>query len=341
MISKFFTESKVEIPVKPTKPQSSKDKDVAKKEKRVNRVSYSQFAMYYNCPQSWYLAYVRRKRSRESSIHLIFGTAMHTLVQAFLNLYYIKGNVEVDKINWKNEFRQYFKEEFQLPKNQLYNNDKDQKSEENGRPVCNVQMYKEFLQDGYDIIDELIGKIQNRSKYFPKSFELHGNEIPIEVEIKKNIDFVGFIDIVLKNKSTGRIKIIDLKTSGVGWNKWQKADQSKTSQVLLYKFFYANKFGVRLDEVDVEFLILKRRLLENGYSNSRIQRVVPPHGKISVRKVWNQLNAFTGKSFDGEGNFVMEKDNYAITPGPNRKNCKWCEFSNLKGGKCNGKVSDY
>ena len=49
------------------------------------------------------------------------------------------------------------------------------------------------------------------------------------------------MDVVLKHIPTNRIKIIDIKTSSWGWNKYQKANKNKTSQLLLYKQFFSKQ----------------------------------------------------------------------------------------------------
>ena len=47
--------------------------------------------------------------------------------------------------------------------------------------------------------------------------------------------FVGYMDVVLHDKKTGRMRIIDIKSSTMGWNKYMK-HKNKTNQ-LLYKHF--------------------------------------------------------------------------------------------------------
>jgi hypothetical protein len=59
------------------------------------------------------------------------------------------------------------------------------------------------------------------------------------------------------------MKIIDIKSSTMGWNKYMKADKNKTNQLLLYKHFMAKQLEISEDKIDVEYLILKRRLYEN------------------------------------------------------------------------------
>ena len=63
-------------------------------------------------------------------------------------------------------------------------------------------------------------------------------EIGLNHKVTDNIDFRGYMDVVIHNKTTGRVKIIDIKTSTMGWNKYMKADKNKTNQLLLYKYFF-------------------------------------------------------------------------------------------------------
>ena len=60
----------------------------------------------------------------------------------------------------------------------------------------------------------------------------------LNYELPKDMKFVGYMDVVLHDKKTGRMKIIDIKSSTMGWNKYMKADKNKTNQLLLYKTLY-------------------------------------------------------------------------------------------------------
>ena len=62
----------------------------------------------------------------------------------------------------------------------------------------------------------------------------------LNYKLPKELRFVGFMDVVLHDKKTGRMKVIDIKSSTMGWNKYMKAvviDKNKTNQLLLYKHF--------------------------------------------------------------------------------------------------------
>ena len=165
---------------------------------------------------------------------------------------------------------------------------------------------KEFFNDGCNIIDEFL---KRKSGYFPKkNTELVGIEIGLNHKVTDTIDFRGYMDVVLHNSVTGRIKIIDIKTATMGWNKYMKADKIKTNQLLLYKYFFSKEREIPIDKIDVEYLILKRKLYENfDYPQKRLQTFSPASGKPSINKVMRRLQEFIEECFDDEGN-VIGKD---------------------------------
>ena len=130
--------------------------------------------------------------------------------------------------------------------------------------------------------------------------------------------------MVIKDTVRDVIKIYDIKTSTMGWNKWMKADKNKTDQLLLYKQFYGAQHDIPLDKIDVEYFIVKRKLYEGlDFPQRRVQTFSPANGKPSINKVINNLNQFLEESFiDGEYN--ME---HTYIQRPSKKNCRWCEFN--------------
>ena len=63
------------------------------------RISYSQISMYSDCPLRWKLNYVDKVSISESNIHLIFGTAMHEVLQHYLNVMYAETAKKADEID--------------------------------------------------------------------------------------------------------------------------------------------------------------------------------------------------------------------------------------------------
>ena len=293
-------------------------------EKKFNKyVSYSQYSMYYKCPRSWKLAYIDNLRKKESNIHLVFGTAMHETVQDYLEMLYNHPKLDVKSVNWNDKLNEHMIKVADEERNLI-----------DGKRCMSEDEFDEFLNDGFNILDYLLSD-EVRHKYFSKhTYELKGFETVIDLEVIKNVGYIGFLDVVLFNKSTQKYKIIDLKTSTRGWNKWQKNDVSKIHQLLLYKVFYAKAFNVPLDRIEVEFIILKRKHDEDDpFGGERVQRFVPAHGNMSSKEAWKSFHTFLNESFTKSGEFDMDNP-FPKTPGKNKKNCRWCEFAKSHGGPC-------
>jgi hypothetical protein len=122
--------------------------------------------------------------------------------------------------------------------------------------------------------------------------------------IKNNVEFVGFIDIVLKEKNKEYYKIIDFKTSSSGWNSYMKEDVSKLAQLHLYKSVYSKKFNVPLNSIEVEFFIVKRKLYENvSFPQSRIQIFRPAAGPTIIKESIKSFVEFLDYGFTPDGNY--------------------------------------
>jgi hypothetical protein len=273
---------------------------------KKKRVSYSQYSIYLKCPHRFYLDYICNLREKEDSIHTTFGTAIHHAFQTYLTSLYKESVATADSLDVKKLFLDKFTEEAKKIK------------------VLDEQEFTDFTFDGYDIIDTFL-KSANRIKHFPSDqYELIGVEIPLEISIKNNVEFVGFIDLVLKEKNKENYRIIDFKTSSSGWNKYQKEDESKYSQLHLYKSVYSKKFNVPLNNIDVEFFIVKRKLFESStFPQSRIQIYKPMSGPLAIKESINNFIQFLDYGFNQDGSYNVE-NSYPKIPGDRKKNCKYC-----------------
>ncbi len=276
----------------------------------MSRISYSQLSMYNDCPLRWKLNYVDKLSISESNIYLIFGTAMHEVIQTYLEVMYNDSVKNADVLDLH-----------QMLKNKLIEQFKIAEEQDNKVPCTKEELY-EFFQDGVEILNFVKSK---RNQYFHKrDYELIGCEVPITYDIEKNVQLIGYIDIVILHKPTNTIKIYDIKTSTRGWNKYMKADKNKTQQLLLYKQYYSKQYNHPIDKIEVEYFIVKRKLWENtDFPQKRVQKFVPASGKPSMNKVIKGLETFVGNVFDEEGNYKTDK----IFALPSKKACKFCEFN--------------
>jgi hypothetical protein len=158
----------------------------------------------------------------------------------------------------------------------------------------------------------------------------------LNATIKEGVYFIGFIDIVIRDLASNEIIIIDLKTSTMGWNQYQKADKMKNSQILLYKKYYSELFNIPLNKIKVEYQILRRKLPEDSaFPVPHVSKHIPAHGSPSVTKVYDEFMGFINAVFDNEG---KHRDiEFPKVPGAAKKNCKFCEFGNR--GICDKKAT--
>ena len=195
-------------------------------------VSFSQYQIYKNCPHQWYLNYVKKLQPFKPSIHLIFGTAFHETLQNYLQVMFDKSAIKTDKIHLPTYFKTKLME--------LY------KANAYAGHFSTPEELSEFYEDAVAILDFFKRK---RNLFFSKkNCKLIGIEIPIKGPIVEGYDKVsmkGFIDLVIYDKALDKYIIYDIKTSTRGWSDYEKRDQVKVNQILLYKKFFSNLKKIR------------------------------------------------------------------------------------------------
>lgn len=274
------------------------------------KVSYSQYGMYSTCQEQYKLNYIDKLGTSSANIHTIFGSAMHETIQHFLDVMYNVTKKQALQLNLEKMLYQQMVEHFT----------KESEKMVDGMYPCTKEELGEFYEDGKLILQYFTNKLDKL--YHKSGFELVAIEQVLNAEVKPGVHFIGFIDILLKDKSSDEYIIIDLKTSTRGWNKYQKADKIKTSQMLLYKKFYSEKYDIPLDKIKVEYQILKRKISENfEYPIPRISKFVPANGKPSVNNAWKGFTNFVDSVF-GEGGEIIQE----VFPPNKGKQCDWCEF---------------
>jgi ATP-dependent helicase/DNAse subunit B len=277
------------------------------------RVSYSQFSTWYNCRFKFFLDKIKGLGEFEDSVSTSFGTAMHEVIQLYIETLYKKSAKEADGHDLNAIFLAAFDRELAG-------------GEKKAKPIeITPEVRKEYIDDAANIIMSFTN-VTNRIKYFPSNkYEFISVEDEIIMPIKHEIEFIGYIDLVLKEKSTGRYKIIDIKTSTSGWNHYQTDSKIKQYQILLYKAFFSRKYNIDINMIDVEFFILRRKLWENySFPQSRIQTFIPKNDQKSIAETLNKFAEFIVECFTPEGTHITDEKIYLKNPGKNYKNCRYC-----------------
>ena len=72
-------------------------------------VSYSQMSIYRQCAHRWKLQYKDKIKRFNSSIHTVFGTAIHEVMQHYLDVAFEKSFAAADReINIEDHFQTTF-----------------------------------------------------------------------------------------------------------------------------------------------------------------------------------------------------------------------------------------
>jgi len=291
------------------------------KPKEVNyafqkNISYSQYSMWKKCPKQWSLQYRDGHKIYTQSIHTIFGTAFHETLQHYLEVMYEKSGAEADRIDINELLKEKIREHYMAG----YKKNKKQHFSQPGE-------LQEFYNDGVEILSYIKKK---RGRYFTKrGWHLVGIETPILIAPNpkfKDILYMGFLDVVFYHEPTNTFKIIDIKTSTKGWNDYAKNDEEKQYQLILYKKYFSEQFGIPEKDIDIEFFIVRRKVYTGGdYPQKPIQEFSPPSGKIKIGRATKALNEFIETCF--VDNTYTKKE---MEPRASEWNCNFCPFKDNK-----------
>ena len=276
-------------------------------------ISYSQMSMYRKCPHQWATQYKEGHKRFNSSIHTVFGTAIHETIQHYLDVMYDKSAVAADRIDLDEYFNEIYIKEY-----------KKEIKANNGEHFSSAVEMREFYEDGLAILKYFKSK---RGSYFSKrKTHLVGCELPIVIPPNPsfpNTVYMGYLDIVLYNENTNNFTIIDLKTSTRGWKDKEKKNEEKQYQILLYKEFFSKQYNIPTQNIEVEFLILKRKLYENlDFAQKRIQSFRPAAGKIKLSRANKAINEFINECFTTTGEYKER----SFDKNPSKYNCGFCVY---------------
>ena len=287
-------------------------------------ISYTQLSAWTECPHRWKQMYID-KIKQPPSIHLSFGTAMHETLQKYMELMYNKGQQHADEFDAQADFQKRFID--------IYKADADKL----GVNFATKEELVEFTNDGLEIIDFFL---RHRQEHFQKhGWKLVGIEMPILTpphEDYPNVFLMGKLDLVMFNEATHQIVIWDIKTSTRGWGKWDKTNKLKTSQMVMYKRYFSEQYNVPVDNIDVRYFIVKRKIPENPQypiMKSRIQKFEPSSGKVTQNKMVKNVRAFIEAVFL-EKSHMYDVDNITtILAETDKCSSKWCQTCVTKNEK--------
>ena len=122
-------------------------------------VSYSQMSIFRGCPHRWKLQYKDKIKRFTSSIHTVFGTAVHEAMQHYLDVAYEKSFAAADR---EIDIQEYFQEAY------IGEYQKQYKSN-NSEHFSDAPEMREFFEDGVAILEWFKKK---RSRYLTKKVHI-------------------------------------------------------------------------------------------------------------------------------------------------------------------------
>ena len=286
-----------------------------KQSKKNKHISYSQLSTYLNCPRLWELQYLRKLAPYDPSIHMVFGSAFHESLQHYLDVMYTDSVKAANEIDLNSHLYE-----------RMIKNYKRQKKMNGFEHFSTAEELNLFYLDGKHILDWIK---KRRGAYFSssrKGVHLAGIETLLYQKISPGVYFKGLIDLVFYDERDDSYTLVDIKTSTKGWSKWAKEDDIKTSQLLLYKEFFAKQFNVDINKVNIQYFIVKRKVpVEADFATmqKRVQEFIPASGKIKRGKAISYMNKFIKDTLNDKGEYIDKR--YTCT---NQKPCFFCNVYN-------------
>jgi hypothetical protein len=271
------------------------------------KISYSHYSLYKECGHRYLLESILNVQESIPTINSCFGDAIHSVLQK--------------------SFEHEFNEEERIKEFEFIFR---QKCFNKLKGLPDYNNVEEFLEQGKEIL-KLIPTEKLSKKYI-----YIGAEYTINEKLYKNYCFVGFIDLILKNKKTKKYIIIDWKTSTYEWDiENKKEDKVLLTQMKFYKYFYSKQKGIPLEEIECKYVILSRFKEKNNHNAGfgKLQNVEIETDEKELEECLEDLAKVTRDIF------IRKVFNKAKLSN-NKKSCIYCPFKdniNL----CNNKKEDF
>ena len=171
--------------------------------------SFSRLNSFYNCPYEWKLRYIDCNKS-ENGFFGEYGSLIHKILEK-----YEKGELSLFELN------DYYEEHF------------SENVPHDAPPNKYVDIKQSYYEKGIDYFNNIDLDLDK--------YEVLGVEKEVRFQIAEK-DFVGYIDLLLKEKETGKIIILDHKSASIKTlknGKVSKSDQEHVREFIRQLCLYA------------------------------------------------------------------------------------------------------
>ena len=171
--------------------------------------SFSRLNSFYNCPYEWKLRYIDCNKS-ENGFFGEYGSLIHKILEK-----YEKGELSLFELN------DYYEEHF------------SENVPHDAPPNKYVDIKQSYYEKGLDYFNNIDLDLDK--------YEVLGVEKEVRFQIAGK-DFIGYIDLLLKEKETGKIIILDHKSASIKIlknGKVSKSDQEHVREFIRQLCLYA------------------------------------------------------------------------------------------------------
>lgn len=193
--------------------------------KELERYSFSKLSSFYTCKLGYQLSYIEHLKGQSNSFAL-YGTFVHELMEK-----YAKG--EIDLYDLPDVYEEKFEKEVNIPFPDS--------------PFCDLKSL--YYKQGLNFLQKFLGY---------ENYEILGIEKEFTIQIDDWL-FNGFIDLILRDKKTNELIILDYKSKAKFKNKLEK--QKYARQLYLYSIYIKQEFGQFPDRL--VFLMFRKQNIEN------------------------------------------------------------------------------
>jgi hypothetical protein len=251
-------------------------------------VSFSEVREWAECSFRHKLNQVDKVGTSLPSIHMDFGTAIHSSCENYLKTKQMDTSIFLKRLHelWTS--------------NGAISGVKD----------YDVTNFKLFAKQGLDILPEVPGWLDSTFPGWEFIDAEHQLYEPIEGHPHA---FKGFIDGVISTKVKGKqlIWLLDWKSCSFGWKRDKRDDPMVKAQLVLYKNFWASKTKTDPKDIRCGFVLLKR----TGKMGAKCELVSVSVGDVTTKRSLTVVNNM----------ITSVKKGIALK---NRNSCMYCSHKN-------------
>lgn len=274
-------------------------------------ISYSELFDWLECSFKHKLKHIDKIDLDGPSIHTEFGQVIHDVLESYL---LTKTSPSLDAVSAATaKFRELCAPLVEMGKAKP--EEVDEFTEQMPRMIMSVPPWMDETFPGWEPVAaefylfEKIKEQTKESRYF-KGFIDAVIRVPKKVRKTKKTKGVLLSEALVPTEYD--IVILDWKTTSWGWPTERKRDFNKQLQLMLYKHFWCEKFGIDLQDVKCGFVLLKRT---PGKDTDSCELVPVSFGPVSQEKSIQVMNAMIN----------MVRGRRAIK---NRYSCRFCPYAN-------------